>query len=218
MQAQETLREIIVAKLRSLDDSKSRPLQDGTLLIRKNPPRRDKMFSESYLHEIYAGLREDQIRQLETLIGRNLPPDLRKFYEQANGMSLFAGSLSIQGLRQDYSRDPSVRLPISLEYGNVLDTPAGQAKEDLDQIRFGFFSAGDGAEIAIKLDGRRTIYAFPRYELKPILFEWSNLESMLFSEIDRMIALFKELKGAVDPLNPLSPPWAPRGQVGLPPL
>jgi hypothetical protein len=74
-------------------------------------------------------------------------------------------------------------------------------------LRFGFFSAGDGAELAIKLDGRTRIYAFPRYKLGPVLFEWANLESMLLSEIDRMTALFKERKGAVDFLNPFPPPW-----------
>lgn len=207
MQAQETLLGVIVNRLRSLDDSGSQVLQDGTLLIRKNPPRRDGLFFDAYLHEIYRGLREDQIDKLQALIGRDLPDDLRKFYQQANGMNLFAGSLSIQGLRKDYARDPSVRQPISLEYGNVLDTPRGQAKEDIDYIRFGFFSSGDGSELAIKPDGRRTIYAFPRYELKPVLFEWPDFESMLLSETDRMIALFKERKGNVDPLNPLPPPW-----------
>ena len=82
-----------------------------------------------------------------------------------------------------------------------------QRPHNRDQIRIGFFSAGDGAEFAIKLDGQRKIYAFPRYELKPVLFEWRDLESMLLSEIDRMAALFRQRKGAVDPLNVLAPPW-----------
>ena len=141
------------------------------------------------------------------MIGLEIPPDLKNFYAQANGLTLFAQSLTIRGLRTDYSRKPGLRLPVSLEYGNVLDLPAGQSMHDRDQIRFGFFSAGDGAELAIKLDGRRRIYAFPRYELKPVLFEWRDLESMLLSEIDRMAALFRERKGAVDPLNVLPPPW-----------
>jgi len=202
-----SFRETIIAKLRALDDSGSSVLQDGTALIRKNPPRPDGRFSEGYLHEIYSGLNEVQVGQLEAMIGLKLPPDLRNFYAQANGLSLFAGSLSIGGLRRDYSRKPGLRLPISLEYGNVLDLPAGQTKHSRDQIRIGFFSAGDGAEFAIKLDGQRKIYAFPRYELQPVLFEWRDLESMLLSEVDRMAALFRQRKGAVDPLNVLPPPW-----------
>lgn len=206
MRTQGRLCEIITAKLRSLDDTGSRTLEDGTQLIRKNPPRRDGRFSESYLHEIYPGLREDQICQLEALIGRKLPSDLRTFYEQANGMSLFADSLSIGGLRQDYSRAPGIRLPVSLEYGNVVEEPVGRAEAGIDQVRFGFFS-DDATELAIGLDGKRTIYALPRYELQPVLFEWPDLESMLLSEIDRMAALFKERNGAVNPLNVLPPPW-----------
>ncbi|MGV8990546.1 MAG: hypothetical protein ACOH1Q_03985 [Thiobacillus sp.] len=207
MKAQETLLGVVVNKLRNFDDSGSTSLQDGTLLIRENPLRRGGLFSDSYLHEIYRGLQEDQIGQLQVLIGRDLPEDLWSFYQEANGMSLFAGSLSIQGLRKNYSRDSSVRLPISLEYGNVLDTPHGQAKEDISHVRFGFYSSGDGAEVAIKLDGGRTIYAFPRYELKPVLFEWPDFGSMLLSEIDRMSDLFKKCNGDIDSLNPLPPPW-----------
>lgn len=201
------LRVNIVNKLKSLDDRGSKVLEDGTVLIRETPPREDGLFRDSYLHEIYRGLTKDQIDQLQVLIGHNLPDDLKGFYHQINGMSLFAGSLSIQGLRKVDTRDPAVRLPISLEYGNVLDVPIRQEKEDIDQIRFGFFSAGDGAEIAIKLDGRRTIYAYPRYESRPVLFEWPDLEFMLLSEIERMIVLFKEQKGDVDPLKPFPPPW-----------
>jgi hypothetical protein len=204
---QRMLRDIIVQRLRGVDDTGTVTLRDGTLLIRKNPVRADKRFSGSYLHEVYSSLSEEQIRELEMLIGRSLPPDLRNFFGQANGLNLFSGSLSIQGLRKNYTRDPSIRLPISLEYGNVLDRPAGQLKENMDHVRFGFFSAGDGAELAIKLRGDRTIYAFPRYELGPTLFEWPDLETMLLSEIDRMTSLFKEGSGAVDPLNPFPPPW-----------
>lgn len=206
MQTPNALAEIIIAKLRSLDDVESRTLENGTWLIRKNPPRRDGRFADAYLHEVYSGLRANQIYQLEALIGRKLPPDLRVLYEQANGMSLFYDSLSIRGLREDYSRALSVRLPVSLEYGNVIDRPEGQEKSGVDYVRFGFYS-DDGSELAIALDGRREIYAFPRYRLQPVLFEWPDLESMLLSEIDRMADLYKLRTGNVDPLNVLPPPW-----------
>lgn len=182
------LLEIIMAKLRGLDASGSCTLEDGTVLLRKLPPRPD-------------------VDRLETSIQLTLPADLRSFYRQANGLDLFSGSLSIRGLRDGYSRQTSIRLPTSLRYGNVIDKPNGQLEGPANQVRFGFFSDDPGAELAMNLDGDRSVYAYPRYKLAPVLFRWSNLQTFLLSEVDRMISVFRARNADVDPLNPIAPPW-----------
>ena len=113
----------------------------------------------------------------------------------------------MKGLQNDYSRLGSARLPISLEYGNVLDRPIGIGEEDANQVRFGFFSAAEGAEVAMTLDGDRAVYAYPSRQLAPVLYRWPDLETFLLSEVDRMIAAFKARNGDVDPFNPIEPPW-----------
>ncbi len=202
-----TTLDMVTAQLRQLDDAGSRILDDGTMLIRKLPARADGWFSEAYSHEIYAGLTDELIDRLEAGIHLKLPPDLRSFYHQANGLCLFSDSLSIKGLRENYRRHTSVRLPVSLEYGNVIDRPNGTVPGEVRQVRFGFFSDDPGAEVAMNLDGDRRVYAYPRYEPGPVLYHWPDLQTFLSSEVERMIMAFKARKGDVDPLNPVEPPW-----------
>ena len=201
--------EDLIAKLRGLNDSGTRQLPSGAWLIGKLPPRSDGLFADAYLHEIYRGLTEDQLKQLERLIDLKFPEPLRAFYRQANGLSLFSDSLSIRGLRTDYSRNPAVREPVSLEYGNTIERPAAprQGYEHArKQIRFGFL-AQPGAELVVYLEDE-TVEAVPARELGPVLCSWPGLEAMLTSEVDRMVKLYVDRRGNLDPLNPLDPPWS----------
>ena len=121
-------------------------------------------------------------------------------------------SLSWRGLREDYSRDPEKRLPISLEYGNTVDRPfegpSGQERyvDNSDQARFGIYVEAE-AEVMMTLDGDPKVYAVPRYKRGPVLYEWPNLETFFVSEVDRMVALYEKRGGVVGVANPLPPPW-----------
>jgi len=190
-------------KLRLLDDRGSRLLNDGTWLVRKNPERDDGLFTDSYLHELYAGLGEADVCELERLIAGTLPSALASFYREANGLSLFAKSLSIRGLRKNYSRTSENRLPVSLEYGNVIERPKN---DERSQVRFGWYPIGK-AELVIYRDQPDKVFAVPRYSAGPVLFEWVSFEEFLLTEVDRLIGLYQERQGAVNFLEPLPPPW-----------
>lgn len=196
----------LVSLLRELDDSGSIIQPDGTMLIRKNPPRKDGLFANSYLHEVYSGLNDDEIGELEGLIGKELPEQLRSFYKCANGLKIFAGSLSIRGLRKSYKRDVDVRLPVSLEYGNLIETPEG---EERSQIRFGWYPAQD-VELVVYLDKPDEVFAVPRYKNNPALFHWSSLNELLLTEYARMRRIYMKQPDRIDFLNPI--PF--RGQEG----
>lgn len=192
----------LVASLRALNDSGSVVQPNGTRLIGKFPPRKDGLFSDAYLHEVYAGLAEDGIDDLEALVGKKLPEQLRAFYRQVNGLRIFAGSLSIRGLRRDYTRDIGTRLPVSLEYGNTVEKPAGGTPS---QLRFGGYSA-QGTELVIDLDDPAEIWAVPRFRSSPVLYRWSSLDELLAAEVDRMSEIYLRQPDNVDFLNPISMP------------
>lgn len=202
----------IISKLESLDNSESLKFEDGTHLISKLPARDDGLFQDAYQHEIYPSWSENEILRLEGLISRKIPVPLKEFYRISNGMSIFSGSLSIRGLRENYTREVDIRLPVSLESGNTKDRPMRSVNgkdefiDNSGQIRFGFFSYS-GTELMMLLDDKKHIYAVPRYKEGPILYEWESFESMLNSEIERMSNEYIKRDAKVDPLNPIEGPW-----------
>lgn len=188
------------ARLREVDDEGSVLTTDGVLLIRKDRPRPDGLFPLAYLHEIFAPLCEQEIQCLEQLIERQLPQELANFYRCANGLTLFSASLSISGLRKDYSRRPGTRLPVSLEYGNTKERPS---TAPCDHINLGFYSYGDGYHVWMTPSGMVYVTAG---SLSESIRSWHSLWAFLDTEIDRLVAEFHRRAGAVDLLNPLPPP------------
>ena len=77
----------IISQLRALDDTGTRELDNGTLLIRENVNRKPGKLL--YWHIIYGALNDEQIDLLEDRIQRKLPTSLRDLYLQANGGILF---------------------------------------------------------------------------------------------------------------------------------
>lgn len=208
-----TVEEMIVS-LRDLDDVGSRRESDGTLRIRKGSPRRDGLFTDAYLHTIYAGLRPAGITQIEEMIGKPLPRELAAFYLQANGLSIFSGSMSIGGLRTNYSRDPSILLPVSVEYGNTLDVPlrVDGGYDGLDQcVRFGFYADEEGYELMMRNDGDPYVYLLPRFRTGPVLHTWGSFSNFLRSETERFVREYVKIDGKIDALNVLPPPHLASG-------
>lgn len=192
----------LVSLLRELDDTGTVVGPDSTKLIRKNPPRRDGLFSDSYLHEIYAGLKTDDIDKLEASIDKKLPEQLRLFYSHANGLRIFAGSLSIRGLRNNCKRGGAAWLPVSLEYGNITEKPKDDARS---QIRFGWYPA-QNVELVIYLDNSDEVFAVPKYKSGPVLYRWPNLEELLLTEFSRMSEIYLKQQDKIDFFNPISMP------------
>ena len=200
----------IISQLRALDDTGTRELDNGTLLIRENVNRKPGQLR--YWHIIYGSLNEEQIARLEVRIERKLPPSLRDLYRHANGGILFLKSFSWQGLREDYSRDPEKWLPVGLEYGNTLDRPLegdpGKERfaDNSNQVRFGAY-VEEGAEVMMYLDGDPKVYAVPCYKLGPVLYEWPDIETFFVSEFERMLTLYNKNEGDLQEICPFQPPW-----------
>lgn len=190
----------MVTRLRQMADEGTKKVT-GVLMVAKLPPRPDGLFSQAYLHEIYAPLSEPEIEALEQDAGRVIPSDLSAFYRLANGLSLFAGSLSINGARTDYSRSPDVRQPVSLRYGNQIERPAGAP---LDAVQFGFYSADPGHHAWI--DGSGEVYVTALGRPAPKLRTWPSLWTFLGDEVERLSSAYRTCRRRVDALDPLPAP------------
>jgi len=207
--------EEIIEKLRSLNDRGSRTAVNGTRFISKLEPLPDGTLSDAHLHVFYAPLNDQQIDQLGEKISRRIPDELRDVLLRANGFSLFGGSLSMSGLRFNYSRslEDEVQQPVSMEYGNTKERPiegeAGKERyaDNSSEIRFGFYSKDPGAKLMMKVDGDRRIFAVPRFHAGPILFEWPDMQTMLRSEVDRMAKLYLTIRSDVNRFRPMPAPW-----------
>jgi hypothetical protein len=92
------------------------PLSNHTnvRLIRHQPTRA----SLAYLHETYPGLSAEEISQIAQIVGNPIPSRLRTLFGDMNGMRLFEAKVSISGLVTRFTRDPSVRNPISIAQDN----------------------------------------------------------------------------------------------------
>lgn len=86
---------------------------------------------QAYLHDIFPGINEVQIRKLELKIGFVLPESLRSFYYLHNGMNLF-GRFGVYGLRAHFDRTsfPSIlEQPYDIGTPNIEERPGMAPKE-----------------------------------------------------------------------------------------
>jgi hypothetical protein len=77
-----------------------RILSNGTKLICPTP----HIATEAWLHGMFPPLEIEKIDELENQGGFKLPDDFREFLKRANGTFLFSYTISIWGVRANYSR------------------------------------------------------------------------------------------------------------------
>lgn len=200
----------ICKKLSELSNGGVDNKEGEVLLISKLPLRSDGLFLNGYQHILYNKLTSDEIDYLSAKVNRKISKQLMDFYKCFNGASFFSDSLSIAGLRKDYSRMGGEYLPVSLEYGNTIELPSdveGNLIDDSEYIRFGGY-ADDGSELVMSTnDVDLTVKAVPRWKTEPILHVWDNFNSFLTSEVERMSKIYNKLDGNIDPLNTIPPIW-----------
>jgi hypothetical protein len=166
---------------------------------------------EAYFHLIFPGLDEKDIHHMESQLGKGIPVPLATFYFINNGISIFSGSLSIDGLRRNYSREgDDVWQPFNIVDLNTFDAPPDTEE---NQLFFGGYQ-DDGSLLYVDLKDL-SVYRCTRDSTRP-LNAWPSFEEMLLSETQRLSELFDEkgilIKG-VKSTAPKSSPFAtgPRG-------
>jgi hypothetical protein len=147
-------------------------------------------YPEAYLHYFYTRRSDRKWRKY----GMKLPNQLCELYRECNGISLFADSLSIYGIRDNYDR----RLHIAQFQPYDLKDHDSEHRTcwhklpnsiDDDRVFFGSYNwDGSGVYVTSSAD---TVYRCLRNEYKPVN-EWSNIEMFLNEEYGRLEKLFDE--------------------------
>jgi hypothetical protein len=160
----------------------SKVLKDGTQLIFHAP----HIAPEAYLHIIFPPLNTHDLVKIENLTKRKVPIDYKNFLLISNGLSIFSGSLTLDGLRKNYNRTNETRQPFSLEIPNVLERLA-------DSEESYFYIGGykwDGSLLYIDSTNNK-VFRCLENSSKPIN-QWFNFKEFIISEFNRLSTLFDE--------------------------
>jgi hypothetical protein len=130
---------------------------------------------------LFRPLEEKQIAILEEKLKKELPKPYRSFLTStSNGMHLFHRCLHLYGLQGDINREKGSQMPFDLSDSNVYERPTNA---DASCFFIGGYSY-DGSELYMR-DGSQKVFYCQRWDITP-LKEWSNFETMLVEEIQRL--------------------------------
>jgi hypothetical protein len=164
---------------------------DGTELV----GRARHLAPEAWLHVIFRPLTAAEVEELEAALARPVPQEYRALLERCNGLYLFSGSLSLDGLRTSHERTSGTRQPFPLDIPNVHERPAGAPDS-------AFFLGGykkDGSLAYLDAD-TGAVCRCGRRSARP-LNRWESLDGFLAAEFARLSAIHGQdgvlLPGAV---------------------
>jgi hypothetical protein len=157
-------------------------LSDGAVLIGKAP----HIAPQAWLHRIYAPLTIDQIDELQKDCKRVIPLDYKKFLFATNGLGVFNTTLSLYGKRTNYIRnvENAEGQPFNIITPNTVERIKNLGD---NKLIIGSYSY-DGSKLYID-NVTNKVHLSDRYDATS-LYEWSNFDEMLDSEIKRLITLF----------------------------
>lgn len=173
----------ILKRLAEWEHLGTRETDAGSRLIAHIP--RD--FPQAYLHRFLAPVPESAW----LVDSPGLTGQLRDLYSICNGLSLFAGSLSLWWLRSHYTRDlPAQFQPFHLatHHRECIQTfHRLQEHQEEDRVFFGSY-AEDGSAIFTRPSSLE-IHRVARHSPQPAN-SWRDLQTFLTSEYDRLDNLF----------------------------
>ena len=169
----------------------TRKFTGGTLRIGHIP----HCAPEGYLHALFAGLEDSELRDLQNEIDREFHKTLQKLMRLHNGMNLFNGQLSVYGLRTSYRRseiDMMMEQPFDMVQLNTMERP------DFAPGRLVFIgSIGDDRQrIAMNADGSIGIWDGREAKLREPMYE--SAFDLLVEEVRRMNRLFDRAGRRID--------------------
>jgi hypothetical protein len=171
-------------------------MPNGTLLTGHVP----HVGPDAWLHVVYAPLTVPQLGEVEGTIKRALPAPYRALLLQANGLSLFSGSLSLYGLRTDMRRSgEAVWQPFSIGTPNTVERPPDAAE---GSVFFGGYRA-DGSRVYLDAQGPQ-VHRCSRTS-SVALNSWPDLSTFLLDELTRLAAHFDEVGRRRDPGRSTAP-------------
>ncbi len=162
---------------------------NGTLLI--GNPYKDKPFW--WLIHIFYKVSLEKLNEF-TEKQLKIPDVYMDFLVNvSNGFSLFLGTLSLHGIKENYSRSLGVEEPFDLLTANIKERPKN-AKETY--FFFGSYN-WDGSQLYIDTSNNH-VYLSKRYTLEK-LYEWASFEEFIETEIPRICSLFDDNGEEINP-------------------
>jgi hypothetical protein len=150
---------------------------------------------DTWLHAVFAPLKDGDIDTLEQQVGLAIPESLRRLYRITNGLNLFSDELSIDGLRRSFARTAdNAWQPYSLVEPNTLERPSGATK---DELFIGGYSY-DGSRIKLNLKTGK-VAACQAEAAKEVFAQWPDLPTFLRKEYERLAKLFDDELDLIDP-------------------
>jgi hypothetical protein len=169
--------EKIMDVLRQAESLGVKVLPDGTKLVGHVP----HIGPSAYLHVIFRALNSGEISLLEKSINNELPPALKAFYSDMNGINLFSTTLSIHGLRKNYNRAGySMWQPFGMEEINVSERIIGANK---NLVFFASYKI-DGSLLYTSTENEK-VYKCLSTCVEPI-YEWPNFQEAICQEVLRI--------------------------------
>jgi hypothetical protein len=173
-----------------------RVLPNGTRLIGHVP----HVAPEAWLHLLFPPLSAAQVQNIERDIGNSLPNVFSAFLLKANGLSLFSGSLSIDGLRFSHERSgDAVWQPFSIITPNVTERPRSSKASFV-------FIGGYRCDGSLLYIDKATSNVFRcKSKSAKAINEWPSFGAMLVAETQRLSVLFDAAGRKIDPKRPTTP-------------
>lgn len=189
--------EVVLGVAGAAEPLGNRLLSDGTRLIGSIP----HVGPDAWLHALFPGLREPEIRQLEKSLGGPFPGEMREFYRRFNGLGLFNDALSIFGLRKKLGRTGDAAWqPYSILTPNGPERPPNTPTGVLFFGGYGW----DGSLVFVAPSDNRVVRCL-KTSSNP-LNQWANLGEFLSQEAARLAVLFDDKGRKIQPSSPTIPP------------
>jgi hypothetical protein len=188
----------VLRRFREWEPLGTKAADDGSRLLAHTP--RD--YPEAYLHSFFAPVPE-AARQSYGLV---VPQQLQQFYRECNGLSIFADSLSLWGIRAHYNRGLSAQFQpydLATHHSECIRSfhRVSAAKPD-NRIFFGGYGE-DGSSVFVTL-GTPHIFRVLRGSSQ-VVNSWPDLATFLTAEYDRIDRLFDRKGYLLNEDTPTSP-------------
>ena len=152
------------------------------------------------LNCIYPTINNEQVKYVETELGRRLPESLKLFMTHfSNGLGVLCDTLCLYGLRSNYIRSiEMVWQPFDIIGPNKFERPDNATPE---MLIIGSYS-WDRSKIYMMPDGR--VHYCARWDATS-LKSWDSLTLMLIEEIERLYTLFDANGVQINEEQPTTP-------------
>lgn len=172
----------IVKKWKNNENGSIRLANGTELILQLNTKNKNE-----WLHELYASLEDDEIKQIKQDSPIPLPQSYLDFLKEFNGLQIFNGQLNIYGLYNNekiYEKDKAPFDLFDINNIRVKNTPN-------EWFFFGSYGY-DGTKMMFDTSQQNNkVYRTERYSLE-ILNEWESFEEWLNSEVERIANHFEE--------------------------